>query len=126
MDSARTIVLLAVAAVVLAVFAVIEMRLARAPLVPFDVFRSRPVSGANAVMFLIGAAFFSMWYFLSLYLQNVLGLQRAEGRAGVRADGDHDHGRRPGQLAVAARIGVRPLLHYGDAAGHGRLRWVSR
>ena len=39
----------------------------------FALFRSRSVSGANLVMFLVGAAFFSMWYFLSLYLQNVLG-----------------------------------------------------
>jgi predicted MFS family arabinose efflux permease len=31
------------------------------------------VTTANIVMMLVGAAFFSMWYFLSLYLQNVLG-----------------------------------------------------
>ncbi len=77
-DSARTIVLLAVAAVVLAVFAVIEMRLARAPLVPFDVFRSRPVSGATAVMFLIGAAIL-----LDVVLPVALPAERA-GLAGAR------------------------------------------
>jgi EmrB/QacA subfamily drug resistance transporter len=68
-----TLSLLGAAAALLAVFVVIELRLASAPLVRFGLFRSRSVSGANLVMFLIGAAFFSMWYFLSLYLQNVLG-----------------------------------------------------
>src|ERR1035437_4782696 len=71
--SAQTVALLVVAAILLAVFAVVELRLARVPLLPLDLFRSRSVSGANAVMFLVGAVFFSMWYFLSLYLQNVLG-----------------------------------------------------
>jgi EmrB/QacA subfamily drug resistance transporter len=70
--SARTLVLLAVGGGLLAVFGVIERWFARTPLVPFRLFRSRSLSGANAVMMLIGAAFFSMWYFMSLYLQNVL------------------------------------------------------
>jgi EmrB/QacA subfamily drug resistance transporter len=71
--SARTLSALAVAAVLLAAFAVIEQRLATAPLVPFRLFGSRSVAGANLVMLPVGAAFFSMWYFLSLYFQEVLG-----------------------------------------------------
>ncbi len=71
--SAQTLALLGVATVLLGAFAVIEYKVADSPLVPFRIFRSRSVSGANIVMFLVGAAFFSMWYFLSLYLQNVLG-----------------------------------------------------
>jgi MFS family permease len=59
--SGRTLSLLAVAAVLLAAFAIIELRLVRTPLMPFGLFRSRSVSAANTVMFLIGAAFFSMW-----------------------------------------------------------------
>ena len=70
--STRTLALLGAAAVLLAVFAIIELRLAGAPLIRFGLFRSRSLSGANIVMFLVGAAFFSMWYFLSLYLQDVL------------------------------------------------------
>ena len=125
-NSARTIVLLAVAAVLLAVFAVIELRLARAPLVPFDVFRSRSVSGANAVMFLIGAAFFSMWYFLSLYLQNVLSYSAL--RAGLAFV--------PMAIMIMAgaqassrllpRIGVRPLLFTGTLLATAGFAWVSR
>ena len=57
----------------LAAFVFIQARVAFTPLVPFRLFRSRSVTGSNLVMFLVGVAFFSMWYFLSLYLQNVLG-----------------------------------------------------
>jgi predicted MFS family arabinose efflux permease len=45
----------------------------KAPLMPLSLFRSRYVSAANVTMLLLGVAFFSMWYFLSLYLQDVKG-----------------------------------------------------
>ena len=69
--SIHTIVALAIAVILIAAFVVIEMR-AEAPLVPFATFRSRALSGANFVMFMIGASMFAMWYFISLYLQEVL------------------------------------------------------
>ena len=47
--------------------------MAAAPLVPLGIFRSRALSGANVVVFCLGAAVFGMWYFVSLYLQEVLG-----------------------------------------------------
>ena len=50
-----------------------ESRVASHPLVPFRIFRSRPLSTANAIMFLVGGAFFAMWYFLTFYFQHVLG-----------------------------------------------------
>ena len=71
--SARTLGTLAIAAVLLGAFAIVETRLATLPLVPFRFFLSRTASGSNAVMFLIGGAFFSMWYFLTLFMQDVLG-----------------------------------------------------
>jgi EmrB/QacA subfamily drug resistance transporter len=71
--SVHTLLTLAVSVVLLAAFTIIQLRVASTPLVPFRLFRSRAVSGANLVMFLVGAGFFSMFYFLSLYLQNVLG-----------------------------------------------------
>ncbi len=70
--SADTIVPLLVAAALLASFVVVETRASRLPLVPFSLFRSRGVSVGNTVMFLVGGAMFSMWLFLSLYLQDVL------------------------------------------------------
>ena len=57
-----------------AMFLLIESRWAREPLVPMSIFSSRTLVGANIVVFLMGAAMFALWYFLSLYLQQVLGL----------------------------------------------------
>jgi EmrB/QacA subfamily drug resistance transporter len=71
--SARTLLTLAAGVALLAIFTLIEGRLAKAPLMPLRIFRARSVSGANVVVFCMGAAAFSMWYFLSLYLQQVLG-----------------------------------------------------
>ena len=70
--SARTIGLLAAAAVALGAFIVIERRTAK-PLVPFSVFRMRSLRQANAIMLLVGAAVLSLFFVLSLYMQEVLG-----------------------------------------------------
>ena len=70
--SARTIGLLATAAVLLALFLGIEAR-ARSPLMPLGIFRLRNVATSNIVAVLWAAAMFA-WFFLSaLYLQLVLG-----------------------------------------------------
>jgi EmrB/QacA subfamily drug resistance transporter len=70
--STQTIGLLALAAVLLIAFVAVERR-SRAPLVPFSIFRVRTVTGANVVGILVGASLFSMFYFISLYMQQVLG-----------------------------------------------------
>lgn len=70
--SVQTIGLLAVAAVLLALFLIIESRV-RTPLVPLRLFQLRNVSTANVMGILWAAAMFA-WFFLSaLYLQLVLG-----------------------------------------------------
>ena len=51
---------------------VIELR-AKSPLMPLGIFRLRNLAGANIVGLLLGAAIFSMFFFLSLYMQQVLG-----------------------------------------------------
>jgi EmrB/QacA subfamily drug resistance transporter len=71
--SAHTLVPIAISVVLLAVFVFIQARVARAPLMPLSLFRSRSLSVANIVMALLGVVFFSMWYFLTLYLQEVHG-----------------------------------------------------
>lgn len=58
--------------VLLGAFVAVESR-TRVPLVPLALFRLRSVSSSNAAMFVNGAAMFCMWYFMSLYMQNVLG-----------------------------------------------------
>ncbi|WP_229686068.1 MFS transporter [Longimycelium tulufanense] len=55
----------------LGVFVAVEARTA-APLVPLRLFRRRLVSVANVAMLVCGGAMVAMWYFMSLYMQNVL------------------------------------------------------
>ena len=123
--SAYTLSGLAAAVILLAAFAIIEHRQATAALVPFQLLRSRSVAGANAVMLLVGAAFFAMWYFLSLYLQDVLGYSAL--RAGLAFI--------PMTLAIIAgaqvsprllpRTGPRPLMAGGTLLAAGGFAWLA-
>jgi EmrB/QacA subfamily drug resistance transporter len=70
--STQTIVLFAISIALLAAFVVTELR-SRAPLVPFRFFRLQNITGANISGLLIGASLFSMFFFVSLYMQQVLG-----------------------------------------------------
>jgi predicted MFS family arabinose efflux permease len=113
--SARTIVTLGIGLALIAVFLLIEGRLAKAPLVPLRVFGSRQLSAANVVMVLLGASSFAMWYFVSLYLQEVRGYSPIETGLAIL----------PMALAVAlgaqiagkgtARLGAGPFLALGMA-----------
>src|SRR4051812_35119568 len=71
--SAETVGAMALGVALLGLFLFIEGRLSARPLVPLRVFGSRTLSGANIVVFFLGASMFAMWYFVSLYLQQVLG-----------------------------------------------------
>ncbi len=79
--SARTLIIAGVGFALIAAFLLIESRVANAPLMPLRIFASRALSGANVVVFCMGASVFAMWYFVSLYLQQVLGYSPLE--AGV-------------------------------------------
>ncbi len=57
----------------LATFVALEGRFAKAPLMPLRLFRSRQLSAANVVVLLVGASVFGMWFFFTLYLQEVRG-----------------------------------------------------
>jgi EmrB/QacA subfamily drug resistance transporter len=70
--STRTLACLAGAVLLLIAFVVIELR-ADDPLMPFSIFRLRTLRGANIVGLLIGMSLFSMFFFISLYLQDVMG-----------------------------------------------------
>ncbi|HWF52262.1 MAG TPA: MFS transporter [Solirubrobacteraceae bacterium] len=71
--NASTIALLAVGLGLLGLFLAIEGRFAKAPLMPLRIYTSRTLSAANVVVLFVGAASFAMWFFVSLYLQEVLG-----------------------------------------------------
>jgi EmrB/QacA subfamily drug resistance transporter len=71
--SSQTLATIGIGIALLASFLLIEGRLASAPLMPLRIFASRPLTAANLVIFCMGGAVFAMWYFVSLYLQEVLG-----------------------------------------------------
>ena len=96
----------------LALFFFIERRAPR-PLVPLGIFRSRTLTAANIIVFLLGCAVFAMWYFISLYLQQVLGFTPIEAglsflpMTGAIIVGSSFAGR------LTARIGPGPILALG-------------
>ncbi len=57
---------------ILLAFVIHEAKFAKNPLIPFGILKSRSLIASNGVMFIMSAAGFSMWFFVSLYMQNVL------------------------------------------------------
>lgn len=71
--STKAIVPILVGAALLGTFAVIEWRVAKAPLIPFKTL-TKGLKVANNIVLLFSAALFPMWFVSSLYMQQVLGL----------------------------------------------------
>jgi EmrB/QacA subfamily drug resistance transporter len=118
--SAKTIGFFATAAALLAAFVAIELR-ATAPLVRLSIFRVRSLLTANAAMFLAMSGMFAMFFFNTLYLQQVLGYGPLEAglaflpfTAGIMISAS---------LAsqLATRIGVRPIAAVGFVLAAGGL-----
>jgi EmrB/QacA subfamily drug resistance transporter len=70
--STQTLGLGALALALLASFVLIEHR-TKDPLVPFSIFKLRTLTASNIVALLVAAALFAMFFFVSLYMQQVLG-----------------------------------------------------
>jgi predicted MFS family arabinose efflux permease len=64
--------LFAIAAVFLAAFVMLELH-QRLPMLDMGLFKNSTFSGANAVMFMVGLAMFGIFFYNSLFLQNILG-----------------------------------------------------
>jgi EmrB/QacA subfamily drug resistance transporter len=75
--SATIVAELAGAAVLLGAFVAIEARVAE-PMLPLKLFRNGPFTGAQVAAFSISASFFAVFLYLTLYLQQVLGLSAIE------------------------------------------------
>jgi EmrB/QacA subfamily drug resistance transporter len=123
--STQTILTLVGAALLLAAFVVIETR-SRAPLVPFSIFRIRTITGANVVGLLVGASLFSMFFFISLYMQQVLGYSAIKAglsylplalsiilSAGIASQ-------------LVTKVGFKPILAAGMALIAAGLVWFSQ
>ena len=123
--SAETLGMLAGAIALLGIFVAIELR-TPAPLVPFRIFRLRTLTGANVVGLLTGASLFSMFFFISLYMQNVLGFSAIKAglsylplavsiiiSAGLAS-------------ALVTRVGFKPIMALGMAFVAAGLAWFSQ
>ncbi|HJR94103.1 MAG TPA: DHA2 family efflux MFS transporter permease subunit, partial [Gaiellaceae bacterium] len=75
--SPRIVGAFVVSAVSLVSFVVIERR-RREPMLPLELFRSGTYTGANLVILLVALAMFGVFFFVSLYMQNVLGYSAVE------------------------------------------------
>ncbi|HYH62418.1 MAG TPA: MFS transporter [Solirubrobacterales bacterium] len=123
--SAETLGMLAGALALLAAFVAIELR-SPAPLVPFRIFRIRTLTGANVVGLLTGASLFSMFFFISLYMQNVLGYSAIKAglsylplavtiilAAGIASQ-------------LVTKVGFKPIMAMGMAFVAAGLAWFSQ
>jgi EmrB/QacA subfamily drug resistance transporter len=70
--SVRVLGLLGAAVVLLGAFVLLESR-QRLPMLDLSLFRNRSFSGANTVMGLVGVAMFGVFFYNSLFIQNILG-----------------------------------------------------
>jgi EmrB/QacA subfamily drug resistance transporter len=122
---AKVIASLTAAAVLLAAFAVIETR-STDPLLPFRVLRSRDRTGAYLINLCVGTALLGMFFFLTLFIQDVWGYSALKtGLAYLPFV--------PVVLVMTVvtqqavtRIGARPLLIIGTAVGAAGMFWLSR
>jgi EmrB/QacA subfamily drug resistance transporter len=79
-SSGRIVGSFVIAAVALTAFVILE-RTQRAPMLPLDLFRSGTYTGANVVVLLVALAMFGVFFFVSLYMQNILGYSAVEAGA---------------------------------------------
>ena len=122
---AKVVAALAAAAVLLVAFGVIEAR-SSYPLLPFRVLRSRDRSGAYLISLCTGTALVGMFFFLTLFVQDVWGYSALRTAAAYLPFV-------PAVLATTAiaqqalsRIGARPLLIAGSVISAGGMFWLSR
>ena len=121
----KVIVSLVAAVVLLVAFGIIEVR-SRSALLPIRVLRSRDRSGAYLISLCVGTALFGMFFFLTLFVQNVWGYSAL--RTGV------SYLPMVAMIMVASaaasqlvnRIGARPLMIAGSILGTGGMFWLSR
>jgi EmrB/QacA subfamily drug resistance transporter len=123
--SVTTLGLSAIAVALLAAFVMLELRL-RHPLVRLGIFRMRSITGANLAMLFVAAGMLALFYFASIYVQEVLGYSALRaGLAFLPVTGGIIVGAGLSQQLVR-RIGVRRVGFIGMAIAATGLIILSR
>ena len=117
--SAEVLGFLALSAVLLVAFVLIERRSAE-PLVRLSIFSVKTVRGANVAMFVVAAGLFAMFFFNTLYVQTRARVLAARG--GVRVRAVHRRRDRRCRSLAAARAGARRPRGAADRARARRAR----
>ena len=123
--NARTIGELATALALLAAFVVNELR-DRNPLFPFSILRIKGLAAADATQLMAIAGFYSMFFFVTLYMQNVLGYSQLEAGAAylpVTAGVGIGAGI---SAQLFARTGTRPVIVVGALIAAAAVSYLSR
>jgi EmrB/QacA subfamily drug resistance transporter len=121
----RTIGGLAASAVLMAAFVVNEQRRAH-PLVPMSIFRIKGLAAADATQVIAWAGFYSMFFFVTLYMQNVLGYSPLRsGLSYVPVSVGIGVGSTVA-TKMFVRTGTRPIIVSGALLAAGGILWLSR
>jgi Na+/melibiose symporter-like transporter len=121
----RTIGLLIGSAALFVAFLVVETR-SSSPMVPFDIFRIRTVTGANVCGFFVGAVVFSNFFLLTLYVQQVLGYSALKTGLTFLATAGTVVPVAVVSQALVTRVGPRPVLAVGLTLITGGMLWFTR
>src|SRR5262249_43881747 len=123
--TARTIAELAGAIAMLGLFVITELRHSN-PLFPLSIFRIKGIAAADATQVIAQAGFYSMFFFITLYLQNVLGFSPIEAGAAYI----------PVTIGVGIatglatkllpRTGSRPIIMAGALIGAVGVFWLAQ
>ena len=114
--SARSLITFAIGVALLVAFVAIERR-ARTPLMRLGIFRIRSLAIADVALLFVAAGLFGMFYFASLYVQEVLGYSPLKaGLAFLPVTGGIMLGSGLGQ-ALISRVGVRAVAAVGATIG---------
>jgi EmrB/QacA subfamily drug resistance transporter len=121
----RTIGLLIASAALFVAFLVIETRTS-SPMVSFDIFRIRTVTGANVCGFFLGAVVFSNFFLLTLYVQQVLGYSALKTGLTFLATAGTVVPVAVISQALVTKVGPRPVLAVGLALITGGMLWYTQ
>jgi EmrB/QacA subfamily drug resistance transporter len=123
--SGRTIGLLIASAALFLAFLLIETRTS-SPIVSFDIFRIRTVTGANVCGLFLGAVVFSNFFLLTLYVQQVLGYSALKTGLTFLATAGTVVLVAGISQALVTRVGPRPVMTAGLALITGGMLWYTQ